>query len=248
MHRFLVPSARHAAPGDMVPLGESDARHAVQVLRLGPGAPVTLLDGAGGEHFADLAEVGRREVTARIGASRQHVRRGPTRTLAAGLAKGKAWDLILQKATELGVHRIVPLACERSVAVVDPQDAPAKRERWALIVAEAAKQCGTPWLPDIELPVRPAEWAARGNADSRVILADLTPGAVSLAQALAGVATRPEVVLLVGPEGDFSPSEKAVFQAAGAVPVTLGPRVLRAETAAAAMLAVLEHELQRATD
>ena len=245
MHRFLVPSARDAAPGDVVPLTDTDARHAVQVLRLATGDPVTVLDGNGGEHAATIAEAGRRAVLARITSSRHHVRRGPTRTLAAGLAKGKAWDLILQKATELGVDRIVPLACERSVAVVDPADAPAKRERWGLIVAEAAKQCGTPWLPVVGVPVRPADWVGRRDPDARLVLADLDPDARSLAAAFSDASTCPEVVLLVGPEGAFSPAEKALFRAAGAVPVTLGPRVLRAETAAAALLAVLEHELGR---
>jgi len=219
-HRFYLPDLR--APV----LTGAEARHARQVLRLRPGDELTVFDGRGHEARCRLGDAGRLEIL-------HHTTTPPLPcrvTLAQAITK-KHMDWIIQKATELGVAAIVPLVTDRTIVRT------AKPDRWREIALEACKQSGNNWLPEITAPVTLAE-AAAGTYDLKWIAA-LTPGTVPFC-----VKPARSVLLLIGPEGDFTPAEVARAQAAGCVPVSLGPLTLRAETAALYALSVLHHELQ----
>jgi 16S rRNA (uracil1498-N3)-methyltransferase len=246
MHRFLVPPDR--SRGDSFPLGEGESRHAVQVLRLRPGDPVRVLDGAGGVLDAVIESADRREAHVAV-QHRTFV--SPPRiriVLLLALLKGRALDFVLEKAVELGVSAIVLVDAARSVARIEAADLSRKQEAWRQTLVEAAKQSGNPWLPTLHGPLPPGD-AIQSAGASRLLLASLQPGAEHLGTALGsapngGTATE-TVAIAIGPEGDFTPDEEAVFRAAGAIPVTLGPLVLRAETAALAALAVIGDHARR---
>lgn len=246
MHRFFLPPP--LCQGSRLELSETDAHHAARVLRLQPGDPVVILDGAGGEIHAQVASADRRHVTVDVVERRPVQPRPADIVLAPGLLKGKAWDLVLQKATELGATRIVPLELARSVSRIEPDEAENRRQRWEQGVVEAAKQCGARWLPRVD-PARCLEaWLADGNPAELLLVAALEAPVVTPGQALRGYEARTgrrprSVAVAIGPEGDFTPDELARLQQAGAVAVTLGRNVLRAETAALAALAILGVEL-----
>lgn len=233
MHRFLLPP--EACRGDAVTLDEADSHHAARVLRLNPGDAVEVLDGAGTRLTCRLSAVGKRAVTAAVEARVTTPAEPFAVTLALALLKGRALDYAIQKATELGVRVIQPLAAERCVAHVAPGDLSAKLAGWRATAAEACKQCGNPWLPEIRAPI-PVVELPRTAGPGTLLVASLEPGGRRVADALAG---RPAAVTIcLGPEGDFTPAEYAALRAAGALPVTLGPHVLRADTAAITALAL----------
>ncbi len=220
MHRFYLPDLA------MAELPRAEAHHARHVLRLKPGNEITVFDGRGRQARCRLTETGSLEIL-----ERSITPPPPCRiTLAQAITK-KHMDFIVQKATELGVAAIIPLITERTIARPD------KSDRWREIALEACKQSGNNWLPDISVP-RPLARVVTGSYDLKLIAA-LTPGTVPLR-----VQRVRSVLLLIGPEGDFTPAEVEQARAAGCVPVSLGPLTLRAETAALYALSVLHHELQ----
>ncbi len=245
MHRFQISPA--LAKGELVVLPEDESRHAATVLRLEPGDRVELLDGAGGRMEATVETVGRREVVVRVGRRHPVVARRPEVWLLAALLKGKAWDATVQKATELGAAVIAPMQCERCVVRVDPAEGDAKVESWRRTAIEAAKQCGTPWLPRV---LRPAPVAAvlsaLGKPDAAFVAAlsgETRPIRGWAPDIRSGLGREPATIAVaIGPEGDFVPAELEALGAAGFRAITLGPLVLRADTAAIASLAVVQHE------
>lgn len=246
MHRFFLPP--HLCRGDRFELSEPDAHHAARVLRLQPGDPVVVLDGEGAEIHARVADLDRRRVTVAVTERRPLPARPPPLVLAAGLLKGRAWDLVLQKATELGAVRLVPLELDRSVVRVDPAEAAERRQRWEQVTVEAAKQCGTRWLPRVDEARRLEAWLDQEPAPDLLLVAALDGHRRSPRQAVGEFRSRTghpprSVTVVIGPEGDFTPEELARLGRAGAVAVTLGRNVLRAETAALAALAILGVEL-----
>ncbi len=239
-------------------LDGAEAHHAAVVLRVRPGEAATVLDGAGTEWGGTIHRVEKRRVELRLTERRQHPARPGSLHLAVALLKGRAWDMVLEKATELGATSIQPLAAERCVVRIPEVEADAKLAGWRATTIAAAKQCGTPWLPVIGRPRRPFEWLAgpeiqqRNPADEPLLVASLEPGTDTIRRAV--IQSSPEghprakrVTLVVGPEGDFTPAEYAEFRAVGAKPVSLGPLVLRADTAVIAGLAVLQAVLAEAT-
>jgi 16S rRNA (uracil1498-N3)-methyltransferase len=240
VHRFyLTPDEWiSAAPT----LGSEDSHHCADVLRLQIGDRVTLFDGAGSVADAMLTEVHRKHCRVTIG---ERTNTPPLKcaiTLAQAVPKGKNMDLILQKAVELGASTIVPLLTRRTVVRLDEEDGSRKQERWQQIALEACKQCGRNQVPRFTHPSSLEEFLNQPR-EGLVLLASLQPGAVSIKEALAKTPDHQAVTVLVGPEGDFTPEESAAALAAGAIPVTLGPMILRAETAAIYCLSVLGHEL-----
>jgi 16S rRNA (uracil1498-N3)-methyltransferase len=209
------------------------ARH-VQVLRLQPGDGLTLFDGRGGEYEAVVEQMGRSTVSVTVGAHRAVECEAPLAIhLAIGMPANERMDWLVEKATELGVASIQPLLAERSVLRLSGERAQKKQAHWQGIAIAACEQCGRNRVPLVH-PVRPlAEWLG----------AQATPGLVlSLregTQALAALPPRAAVTLLSGPEGGLAPSEEDAALARGWIPVQLGARVLRAETAPLAALAVL---------
>jgi 16S rRNA (uracil1498-N3)-methyltransferase len=246
VHRFHVPPELSA--GGEFNLPPAEARHAAQVLRLRADEVVVVLDGAGGEMRCAVTEAGRKQVRLRV-LERRSVPRLPWRlTLVQAVLKGKAMDLIIQKAVELGVSEIVPVLTERSVPHLDDARADARQEKWQAIAVEAIKQCGSAWLPKVGAPHSLADLLAAGKVTKVALLCSLAPGARQPRAVFADFRQRhghnpANASLWVGPEGDFTPGELAAIQTAGAIPITLGPLTLRAETAAIAGLAIIANEL-----
>ncbi len=244
MHRFYLPAG--TATGDCVALTESDAVHAARVLRVQVGEPVVLLDGVGGECSGVVATVGRRDVTVRIQNRIQHPPRPCPVTLLQAVAKTKAMDGLLQKAVELGVSRVVPLTAAHCVS--QPDESGDKRDKWQAIAIEAAKQSGNPWLMRIDDPISPERWIARHDPLELLLIGSLldpprTPRAVFDEFRQRHGRNPASVGVVIGPEGDFSEAEYEAFRAAGAHSITLGSLILRVETAVAASVAVVQHEL-----
>jgi 16S rRNA (uracil1498-N3)-methyltransferase len=240
MHRFFVPGIQDTDVEIQLP--EAEARHASRVLRIQPGETLLLLDGAGGEHRGEVTAVGRRDVAVRLTEHRHQPQRPCEITLVQAVAKGPAMEGLLHRAVELGCSRLVPLVSERSVS--RPDDPTVKQERWQALAIEAAKQSGNPWLMTVEAPITPAEWLRRPRRHELLLVASLEDAAqhphLPLLDHRQRTGNPPRsVAVLIGPEGDFSPAEYAAFRAAGAQPISLGPHVLRVETAATAVLAVL---------
>lgn len=218
------------------------ARH-VQVLRLQPGAIVTLFDGRGRDWPAEVLRIGRNDVSVRLGQGIAVDRELPIPvTLAVGMPANERMDWLVEKATELGAAAIQPLLCERSVLRLAGERAERRQAHWRGVAAAAAEQCGRSRLPAIG-PVRPyGEWL-RGlpaAADEARFVLSLADGALPVCEALKPALHGARgLLLLSGPEGGLGVAEDAAARAAGLQPVTLGPRVLRAETAPLAVLGAL---------
>ena len=214
------------------------ATHLVRVLRLQEGDRLTVFDGAGREYAATIASIRAERVEVRLGAAQPALPESPLEiTLAQGISRGDRMDYAIQKATELGVARIAPLLCERSVVKLDAEQALRKLEHWRGIAIAACEQCGRATVPEINAPRRYADYLSLG-ATAGVRRLVLAPQAV---QSLGGLATTLErVELLIGPEGGLSDEELRLATLTGYEALRLGPRVLRTETAAAAAIAALQ--------
>lgn len=247
MHRFYLPSA-DSKTGRLT-LAGPEAHHALRVLRLRHGDPVTILNGAGGEFLCRVEDFDRDKLHLTIVESKS-VSAPPCQiTLLQALPKGKIIDSIIQKATELGVACIVPLLSERVVADLGEKHAGRKAEKWQHVAIEAIKQCGAAWLPRVEAPVTPLEFLARKENFELSLVGSLQPGAQHPRKYFQNFATqhnrKPQSVFIwIGPEGDFTPEEVATIVSAGALPITLGKLVLRVETAATYCLSIINYEIQ----
>ena len=218
------------------------ARH-VQVLRLQPGATVTLFDGRGRDWPAEVLRIGRNDVSVRLGQGVAVDRELPIPvTLAVGMPANERMDWLVEKATEFGAAAIQPLLCERSVLRLAGERAERRQAHWRGVAAAAAEQCGRSRLPAVG-PVLPyGEWL-RGlpaTADEARFVLSLADGALPVCEALKpALHSARGLLLLSGPEGGLGAAEDTAARAAGLQPVTLGPRVLRAETAPLAVLGAL---------
>lgn len=245
MPRFYCPVP--LAAGQSLDLPAGAARHA-QVLRLQPGAGVTLFDGAGGEFEALVERMGRSDVRVRV-ARHSPVEREAAREvhLALGMPANERMDWLVEKATELGAASIQPVLAERSVLKLRGERAARKQAHWQGVAIAACEQCGRNRVPAVHaaldfrewlagLTAQPASAMAAGGASPLRLLLSLDVDAQPLAVAAAAGG---RVTLLSGPEGGLAPAEEAAALAAGFSRVTLGPRVLRAETAPLAALSRL---------
>ena len=219
--------------GEVFDLPESAARH-VQVLRLQPGGEVTLFDGTGGEWSATVERMGRSDVAVRVG-SHSGVEREPGVAvhLALGVPANERMDWLVEKAAELGVASLQPLVTERSVLRLSGDRARKKQAHWQAIAAAACEQCGGNRVPVVHPLADFADWTPPDGLAKRMLSLHAE------ARPLLGARLDAPLLLLSGPEGGLSPREQERALAAGFEPVTLGPRVLRAETAPLAALAAL---------
>lgn len=231
MPRFYCPAPLKTGLALSLPPGA--ARH-VQVLRMQPGEVITLFNGEGGEFEATVIRMGRSDVDVEVGAHNP-VEREARRAvhLLAGITANERMDWLVEKATELGVASITPLMAERSVLKLKGERADKKLAHWQGVAAAAAEQCGRNRVPVIHAAVSLNDWIKKASLGQRWVLS-LSQGTQPLAQMTGDAA----VTVLSGPEGGLSPAEEACALAAGFVPVSLGPRVLRAETAPLAVLAL----------
>ncbi len=235
MPRFHCPAPLNTGLTLSLPAGA--ARH-VQVLRLQPGDVITLFNGEGGEFDATVTRMGRSDVEVEVGAHHL-VEREATRAvhLLAGITANERMDWLVEKATELGVTSITPLVAERSVLKLKGERADKKLAHWQGVAVAAAEQCGRNRVPTIYPAVTLNEWLKKAPPGARWVLS-LSESTRPLAELASSGAGGTPVTVLSGPEGGLSPSEEAAALAAGFEPVTLGPRVLRAETAPLAVLAI----------
>jgi 16S rRNA (uracil1498-N3)-methyltransferase len=235
--RIFVPGALSA--GTQVELPAQAGAHLTRVLRLEPGAALTLFNGVGGEYAATLLPGNGKQVLARVTRHDAIERESPLDiTLLQGVARGERMDLIVQKATELGVTRIVPVLAERSVVKVDSKQSERKREHWQAIANSACEQCGRNRVPEVGAPLPFAAAIESLPADTlRCLLAADATRALTDA---AAEGTRRPLVLLIGPEGGLADNEQEFARSRAFTACRLGPRVMRTQSAGLAALAVLQ--------
>ncbi len=229
-------------------LSPPESHHLVTVNRARVGDPVIAFDGHGGEWDCSLEVPSKSTAVLKILGARRCLTLPHALTLAQALPKGPCMDAIVRKATELGARCIIPMVTERTQVHLDSGRKERKEGKWQVAALEAAKQCGNPWLPEIRPLSSLEEVLSLVPTQDLCLVASLHPGARGLKQTIASRAIELHrmplsVLWLVGPEGDFSPVEMERILKAGVRPVTLGPLVLRCETAAVAALAILAHEL-----
>ncbi|QTD45676.1 16S rRNA (uracil(1498)-N(3))-methyltransferase [Ottowia testudinis] len=238
MPRFHV--CLHLSSGTELALPPGAARH-VQVLRLQPGGAITLFDGAGGEWDATITRMGRSDVQVRVGAHHAVEREAPRAVhLAVGLMAAERMDWLVEKATELGAASLTPVLMARSSLRLSGERAARKRAHWQAVAIAACEQSGRNRLLDVREQLTFQEYLpqAAASAEARWVLS-LAAGTAPVRERATALATADGVALLSGPEGGLSPDEDAAARAAGFAPVTLGERVLRAETAPLAALAAV---------
>lgn len=233
-----TPRIFHPSPirvGEEIELDGNAARHVGKVLRLSAEAAITLFDGRGGEYRASLRCVEKRRVTADVLEFLPREVESPLSiTLAQGISKGDRMDFTIQKAVELGISRIVPLNTERSVVNLKGERMEKKLSHWRGVIISACEQCGRNTLPELLPPSSLQQWLQVDDANTHLLL-DHRAGTT-----LGSLATSNAMTLLIGPEGGLSETEREQAYASGYQGLSLGPRVLRTETAALTALAALQ--------
>lgn len=228
-------------------LDEAESHHCAHVMRQKKGEFLTIFNGKGLEVKAKITGIDKKSVSYEPITQNQIPAPAHRLCLAQALTKNKAMDLIIQKATELGVSSIVPLASDRSVSQLEGDQAESRIEKWRQIAIEAAKQSGQNWLPEFAPVQRVKPYVSGLKAEPVKLIASLQPEAKPLKQtlreALEEKGQEAEILLMIGPEGDFTPAEIGEARATGFLPVSLGEIVLRSETAAIFTLSSIIYEL-----
>ncbi len=216
-------------------------------MRQGVGDLFSVFDGHGSEAKARITEIARDQVRFQILAKASSPQAAHPVWLAQALTKPKSMDLIFQKATELGVSELIPLQSDHSVSQVDEEKADAKVDKWRKLTIEAAKQCGQNWLPVVHTPSAPKDFVTGIPRGAIKLIASLQhearPLKTVLRDQLSGLKPGVPIVVMIGPEGDFTPAEIGQARSAGFAPVSLGKIILRAETAAFFVLSAIAYEL-----
>lgn len=240
--RCYVPPGDWRA--DHLQLPPDEVHHLHTVMRARRGEEVTAFDGAGRSALCRIEELERRSGRLEVIQQFQHPKPAPEVILLQGMPREQKMDFLIQKATELGALRLIPVQTDHAVVRVREDMEAAKLARWQRIALNAAKQCGAHWIPAID-PVRPlAEALATLPFVELLLLCSLEPDAQPIRTVLASARRSPpaRIAVLIGPEGDFSARERAAARNAGARPVRLTTSVLRSETAALFALSVLNYE------
>jgi len=235
LNRIYTPGP--LASGNDIALASAAANHVARVLRMRVGDAISIFDGNGGEYRSEIARVTGNEVVVSVGEHVHGTSESPLRiTITQGIPRSERMDWALQKATELGVAVIAPVIAARSVVRLDESQGAKKLEHWRSIVIGACEQCGRNRIPQVLQPTSLRNHLATHPKEGlRLVLSPTAPGS------LAGLTSMPtKVELLIGPEGGLDDDELIQAQNAGFVPVRLGPRVLRTETAAVTALSVLQ--------
>lgn len=241
MHRFFI--AQNAVEGSKAVITGEDVQHIAKVLRLRSGDAVMLCDGMKTEYAAVVERVEKESVLLQITETKPSAAEPETEiTLYQGLPKAGKLETIIQKCVELGVHKVIPFDAERSVVKLSEKDFAKKLPRYQRVAYEAAKQSRRGIIPEVGGLIKlPKEDISRYDL---VLLAYEEERGMTLKQALSNRADAKRIALIVGPEGGFAPEETEMLTERGAVSVSLGPRILRTETAGMAMLAMALYELE----
>ncbi|MFZ5646668.1 MAG: 16S rRNA (uracil(1498)-N(3))-methyltransferase [Bacillota bacterium] len=241
MHRFFISPEQFDSHRPVV--SGQDVRHMVKVLRLKPGDLVELLDGAGRAARASVEHVGKEEVVLlKMGEFTPGGAPPVQVILVQGLARGEKMDLVIQKCTELGVSGVIPLVCHRSVVRLDDGKSIDRQARWQRVALEAAKQCRRPDVPVVSAPQKLPGVLSGMPEGSLAVMPWEGEESRSFSDALAGE-TPGRVYVIIGPEGGFEKYEVEEARRAGVVTVSLGPRILRTETAGLVCVALIMHRL-----
>jgi 16S rRNA (uracil1498-N3)-methyltransferase len=228
----------------------AEAHHCLEVLRHREGDKVVLFNGQGQEATARIQSTGRYRVELEVQAVARSEPLSVRLVLVQAVIKGKRMELAIQKATELGAAEIVPLVSDRSVVRLDAAEARSRQAKWSRVAVEACKQSGQNWVPAVRVPMSVAAFFDEPLPAELCLIASLQEGARAFRAILAEYeevhGRRPQsALILIGPEGDFTPAEMSRALQSGCQPMTLGPVVLRTETAALYSLSVLAYELLR---
>jgi len=225
-------------------LGHDESHYLLRVLRVKPGQRVEIFNGEGGVGEAEIPSAGQSRVTISILERSEQKRPAVQFVLIQALPREQKMDLIIQKATELGASEIVPVLTERAVVRLKEDRGVGKQDRWKKIALNAAKQCGTAWLPKIAPVQTLKDFLTSHRAYGALIVCSIDETARPIGEAIlaARAGAVSSVGVLVGPEGDFSEAEMESIRASGAVPVSLGGSILRSETAAIYALSILRYE------
>lgn len=244
MHRCYAPHFP-CSPGSSFCIEGEEAHHALRVMRLRTGEQCEVFDGEG--HSAIATVQGGSGSTLLLGETEPLPPLPPVAdiTLALAIPKGSNMELIVQKAVEMGVTRIIPLISERTIVRLDAKEAAKKTEKWRRTVLEACKQCGVNTLPAVEEPQPFALFLKRSDLPELKVHGAISPTALPLREVLESARARGQrgCLILIGPEGDFSPAEYAAAEAAGCTPTSFGPIILRVETAVFLAVAAARYAL-----
>lgn len=241
MSRFYVPP--ECITGGKIVIRGGELHHARDVMRHAAGDAIVIFDGTGKEYHGVIQESGKEQMTVTIKKTVEKKSGGCRLILIQALPKSDRMDLIVEKATELGVERVIPVTTERTVVRLNTKKENLKVERWRKIALIAAKQCGRTTIPEV-LPITGFEESLKALNDSEIkIIPCLYENTKTLKEVLRETKGRSAAVF-IGPEGDFTEKEIDDAKAAGVIPVCLGPEVLRSETAAICALSILNYELR----
>lgn len=241
LSRFHLPAADWQP--EQLTLTGDEASHCARVLRKEAGDAIEIFDGEGHVATATLSSLSKNAVKARIESVRVHETRGHEIHLLPAMIKAEPFEWLLEKATELGAASVMPVITARTVVHLSGEHLEKKLHKWQRHMIESAKQCHTPWIPGLHKPRGLAEALASLPAEGTCLMPALSEHSRRLHE-ISFSAARP-IFILIGPEGDFTPEEEAAARQAAFQPVTLGPLILRAETAAIATLAMVGHEMVR---
>lgn len=246
MNRFYLPPTEFTH--DLATLNAEESHHARNVMRLQVNDKLTVFNGIGSEASASIVSSDEDAVRVRVGNRTKALPLRCEITLVQAIPKGKNMELIIQKAVELGVSRIAPLLSDRTVVRLEKDEIIRKQLKWQAIALEACKQSGQNYLPEIMTPMSIKDFLAQTKPSQFPLIASLQPDASPikdrLKESIQELGERPSTAsILVGPEGDFTPAETGLAKSAGYRPVTLGPIILRTETAAIYCMSVLAYEL-----
>ncbi len=232
--RVYVPELIQA--GSELQLPDAAVRHVIRALRLQPGAELTLFDGRGGEYVARLMRTERNQAWVRVETHRQREAESPLEvTLVQGISRGERMDYAIQKAVELGVCAIAPVFTERSVVQLKGERADKRQSHWQGIAQSACEQCGRNRVPTLHAPIALNQWLQQWQGELGLTLSPVAQ------PALADLPfPKQPLAVLIGPEGGLTDAEVQFAQQRGFQAVRLGPRVLRTETAAVAVLAAIQ--------
>lgn len=245
MSRFFVSKTAVDEANNRITITGEDVKHIKNVLRMAPGESVVVCDCEGTDYVARLEAIEKDAVTAKIEEAVKSIAEPDVYiTLFQGIPKSDKMDFILQKSVELGVSRIVPVITERTVVRFDsPKDMENKRTRWQRICMEAAKQCNRGIIPEVALPVKfPDAVKTAGMAGTGIIPYEKET-CRGIGSFLADNKNTGNISVFIGPEGGFSEKEVQLAAESGIQPVTLGPRILRTETAGMAVISIIMYEI-----